>query len=258
LGAFVTSDGVRLNVLEAGDPRAPLTLLLVPGWSLPASIWQPVIGLLARQFRIVALDPRGQGESEVPASGYTIGRRADDLGEFIAAQGRVVLVGWSLGALEALHYVHRHGEARLRGLVIVDSSVGEPPAPPEGAAFRDALRADREATVSAFVRAIFSTPQSEDALQALERSALRMPLEASLSLFPSDLPREHWRELAENLQAPLLYAVTPQFAAQAENLKAARPATWVQVFEQAGHALFVDEPARFASLLAGFAISMVR
>jgi microsomal epoxide hydrolase len=51
---------------------------------------------------------------------------------------------------------------------------------------------------------------------------------------------------------PLLYAVTPQFAGQAVSLKAHRPQTQIEIFEQAGHALFVDEPGRFAALLAGF------
>jgi non-heme chloroperoxidase len=46
--------------------------------------------------------------------------------------------------------------------------------------------------------------------------------------------------------------VTPQFAAQAKNLKRNRPATEVAVFEDAGHALFVDEPARFDVLVADF------
>ena len=54
------------------------------------------------------------------------------------------------------------------------------------------------------------------------------------------------------VRAPLLYVVTPQFAAQAGNLKRNRPATEVAVFERAGHALFVDEPDRFNALLEGF------
>ena len=41
----------------------------------------------------------------------------------------VLLVGWSLGVLDALAYVHTHGDAALAGLVLVDNSVGEEPAP---------------------------------------------------------------------------------------------------------------------------------
>jgi pimeloyl-ACP methyl ester carboxylesterase len=79
------------------------------------------------------------------------------------------------------------------------------------------------------------------------------PLEASLSLFPGDrIPRERWRGTANAFRKPLLYAVTPQFAAQAQRLKAKRPATRVEIFENAGHALFVDEPERFNAVLIDF------
>ena len=79
-----------------------------------------------------------------------------------------------------------------------------------------------------------------------------MPLESSLTLFPSNVPREHWRGIVRGFSKPLLYAVTSQFAAQAGYLKKQRPATRVEVFADAGHALFVDEPERFAALLSAF------
>ena len=37
---FVTSDGVRLHYLEAG-PSTGHTIVFVPGWTMPAWIWQP-------------------------------------------------------------------------------------------------------------------------------------------------------------------------------------------------------------------------
>ena len=84
-------------------------------------------------------------------------------------------------------------------------------------------------------------------------AALRIPLEASLSMFPGNrIPRERWRRTVNAFRKPLLYAVTPQFAGQAQRLKANRPATRVELFENAGHALFVDEPERFNALLTDF------
>jgi pimeloyl-ACP methyl ester carboxylesterase len=50
----------------------------------------------------------------------------------------------------------------------------------------------------------------------------------------------------------LLYVVTPQFAEQAANLKRHRPGTRIEVFAEAGHTLFVDEPQRFNALLENF------
>ena len=47
-----------------------------------------------------------------------------------------------------------------------------------------------------------------------------------------------------------------QLAAQAQNLKTNRPGTQIEIFERAGHALIVDEPARFTALITSFAESV--
>jgi len=259
---FTSSDGVHLNVLEAGlgEDHAPV-IAFIPGWCMPASLWQEQLAMLGTRYRAAALDPRGQGESDIPKSGYTLERRSEDLHEFIARYPRVVLVAWSLGALEALHYLHRHGDAALAGLVIVDSSVGEDPAPAKsapGLGFVEELRRDRARTVESFVQAIFRRPRPRAQIEALRDAALRMPLEGSVSLFPTDVPREHWRAAARGFAKPLMYVVTPQFAGQAANLSKHRRGTRVLVFREAGHALFVDEPARFNRALTEFIAGLDR
>ena len=256
--SFVTSDGVRLHVLEAcpsgadGTTARSPVIAFVPGWSMPASIWREQLVDLGAGHCVAALDPRGQGESDIAPGGYTIARRAEDIHEFAARYPRVVLVAWSLAALEALEYVDRYGHAKLDALVLVDSSVGENPAPPSGHRFTDALKSDRRATIEEFVKNIFRSPRPAPELAELSDAALRMPLEASLSLFPRTLPREHWSRIARGFPKPLLYVVSAQFAEQAKSLQQHRPATRVTVFADAGHALFVDEASRFTSLLADF------
>src|SRR5580692_4699488 len=128
---FVTSDGVRLHYLEAG-PRSGHTIVFVPGWTMPAWIWEPQIRTFAQRYHVVAFDPRGQGDSDAPASGYEPGRRGQDIAELIAnlEPVPVLLVGWSLGVLDTLAYVHAHGDLNVAGLVLVDNSVGEEPPPP--------------------------------------------------------------------------------------------------------------------------------
>ena len=267
--SFFNSDGVRLHVLEAGQakPGQPV-VLFVPGWSIPASIWAKQLEALAATHKVIALDPRGQGESEITRGGYTTEQRAQDLHEFVALFESVVLVTWSLGSLEALQSLRTWGDSKVSGLVIVDSSVGEEsvpvmlqnPPPPEAPrppspqlSFSEELRIDRVKALDDFMRDIFKTPQPAETLRAYRNNALRMPLEASLSIFPGNrIPREQWRSTVMAFAKPLLYVVTPQFAGQAVSLKANRPSTQIEVFEQAGHALFVDEPERFSVLLADF------
>ena len=254
------SDGVGLHVLEAGPDSGAATIVLVPGWTMPAWIWQPQIDGLAGRFRVLAMDPRGQGESELPRDGYGIDRRADDIADVLAAKATspVILVGWSLAAVETLQCIERHGDARVAGLVLIDSAVGQLPALPENPEFVKALNEDREKAVGGFVKAMFARAQPEQSLKRLTQEALRIPLEQSLALFPKHLQREHWRGITARFHKPLMYVVTERLRPQGGNMKRERPATRVEVFEQAGHALFVDEPERFNALLAEFATAALK
>lgn len=247
---FRTSDGVRLHYLEAG--RGP-TLVFVPGWTMPAEIWDAQIKYFSASYRVWALDPRGQGQSGVARYGYTAQRRARDIAELIDRAGEpVVLIGWSLGALESLKYVDIKGTKRLRALVLVDSSIGEEPRPKSDPSFVKGLKTDRAATTERFVRDMFRVTQDEAYLQRIIDGSLRMPSKAALSLLSYPFPREHWKQIVYRTDRPLLYAVGEHFSGQAENLKKNRPSAWVHVFENAGHALFVDEAASFNRLLEDF------
>ena len=250
-----TSDGVRLQVMRAGphdpDSNTPV-IVLVPGWCMPALIWQEQMQAIGQRFRTLALDPRGQGESEIAATGYDADRRARDLSEVLAPLSRVVLVGWSLGVLDALQFVHRYGDAGLAGLVLVDNSVGEPPAP-KPSNFVDELRVDRDAALERFVRSMFARPRPEAEIARIKQAALRMPLAESIALLSYPFPREHWRRIARSFAKPLCYCVTSRYLEQAHNLQRERPATRIEWFEHAGHALFVDEPERFNRVVSEFA-----
>ena len=76
---FVTSgDGTRIHVLADGE-EALAAVLFVPGWTMSAEIWRPQMEHLAGRYRVVAMDPRGQGESDKPAEGLYPAGRARDL-----------------------------------------------------------------------------------------------------------------------------------------------------------------------------------
>ena len=88
---------------------------------------------------------------------------------------------------------------------------------------------------------------------ALVDGAKRISVQQSIALLSYPFPRTHWKEIAHAFKKPLLYVVTPQFEAQAQSLQRNRTGTQVEVFEDAGHALFVDEPERFNALIVDFA-----
>lgn len=249
---FRTSDGVRLRYLEAGSGRV---VVFVPGWCMPGRIFEPQIEALSQRWRVVSLDPRGQGGSEVPAGGYDPTRRGQDIRDLLAhlGGGRVVLAGWSLGVLDALSYADMAGDGRLAGLVLIDNSVGEgSPPPPRASNFFANLRRRRDPTVQGFVRSMYRTPQSAAYLDGIAREAQRMPVEASIRLLSYPRPREFWKQSLYAVRRPVYYAVTPRLRDQAAAVAQNHPQPMVEVFDGAGHALFVDEAARFNASMEEF------
>ncbi len=251
---FLTSDGVRLHYLEAG-PRGGKILLFVPGWTMPAWIWAPQIAAFSRQYHVVAFDPRGQGDSDAPATGYEPGRRGQDIADLIThlQPAPVVVVGWSLGVLDTLAYVHTHGDALIAGLVLVDNSVGEEPAPiPIPPPPHRGPPPPHAVAMRRFVQGMFHRPQNAAYLDRLTEATLHTPEAACRALLSYPVPRTYWREAIYSTARPVLYVVRPGFAAQAENLQGKRPNTETALFADAGHALFVDDATRFNAVLESF------
>ena len=257
---FAASDGTRLHYVEAGPPTAHTptahTILLIPGWTMPAWIWDSQIQALSARYRVIAFDPRGQGASDVPRAGYEPLRRGKDIGDLIDRLGpdRVLVVAWSLGVLDTLAYTHTQGDARVAGLILVDNSVGEdppptvpprptgpiPPKPPHAEAMRR------------FVAGMFHTTRSQAYLDRLTQATLRTPEDAARALLSYPLPRGYWKEAVYATTRPVLYIVRPRWVPQAENLIRNRPGTEIEIFTTAGHALFVDEPVRFNAIVDSF------
>ena len=250
---FTTSDGVRLHYIEAGPPDAK-TMVFVPGWRMPAWIFQHQIDAFSKTFHVVAFDPRGQGDSDVPAQGYDPERRGKDVAELIDHLGAqpVLIVAWSLGVLDTLSYVTERGDSRIAGLVLIDNSVGEEPAPVASGAHRSAPDQPPEVAMRAFVASLFATPQSDDYIERLTEASLRTPEPAAKALKAYPMPREFWRDAIYSTDKPVLYVIRPRWQGQAANLERKHKSAEVVVFDQAGHALFVDEPDKFDATVEDF------
>ena len=223
---------------------------------MPAWIWMPQILAFSRHYHVVAFDPRGQGDSAVPPDGYEPIRRGRDVAELIAVLGprRVVVVGWSLGVLDTLASIHVAGDNRLAGLVLVDNSVGEDPPPTPRAPGRPRIGPppSHAEKMQRFVRQMFSRQPPPGYLDRLTRATLRTPEAASRLLLSYPVPRSYWKEALYATKVPVLYVIRSRWLAQAETLVRNRPDTEMDLFNDVGHALFVDEPARFNSVTDSF------
>jgi len=252
-GYFTASDGARLHYTING-PRHATMLVFVPGWTMPGWIFAPQMRAFDKRYDVVLFDPRGQGSSQVTPGGYNQARRGEDIGELLThlQARRVVVIGWSLGVLDTLAWVHQGGSPALKGLVLIDNSVGENPPPSyEPGPSRPAPRS-RDAQMHNFVAGMFTSDPSEAYIDRLTETCLRVPKHDAELLLCYPVPRSYWKEAILSTDVPVLYAVRPHLQGQADNLLIDRPNTTIALFPTAGHALFVDDAPRFNALLQNF------
>lgn len=260
-GRFVTSDGVTLHYLDAGSGP---TLVFVPGWTMPAWIWEPQLSHFSATHRVVALDPRGQGSSEKPTMGYHATRRARDICELLDHLGGepAVVVGWSLAVQEVLVCTHAAGTEHVRAVVLVDHPlVIEPEMLRTLVAERvESLQVNREAWTRRFVAEILNPAPSDEYLEALTQAALATPTNAAAMMManlyfvgPTDLS-----PALNALDRPALfvYSSLDWATASAEQVRKGWPEIPVRVIDETPHALFVVKPQEFNLVLEEFLASL--
>ena len=132
----VVRDGVRVAWERYGDGEP--TILLMPTWSIfPSRHWKFQIGDLARYFRVVTFDGRGNGRSDRPdrITAYADTEFAGDAVAVLDAArvDRAVLAGLSMGAGYAIRTVVEYPD-RVLGLVLIGSSIAVLDRPPDAPA----------------------------------------------------------------------------------------------------------------------------
>jgi non-heme chloroperoxidase len=254
-GFIKTSDGVRIHYVEAGEGRA---IVFIPGWMMPGWIWQKQIDDLSKKYRVIAVDPRSQGESDKPTYGHLPETRARDYKELVNQLGlkQPVLVGWSMGCGELLNYVEQFGDDEIGGLVLVDGLIPAKQNPEIVSVllqWTNQLQQDRQKEADVFVRAMFRKPQPEDYLQKVRQATLEVPTDTAVALIDNMLSVTDFANAFARIHRPVLFAYEPALQPNASFLKAALgDRVRLERFDEDGHALFVDDPVRFNRSLDEF------
>lgn len=124
--------GTRLQAKVYG-PEDASTIVLVHGWTCSLRFWRRQVQDLMEDYRVVAFDLRGHGDSASPDDGdWSLDTLADDLEAVFDAcvtDGRpVVLAGHSLGAMTIAAWGGRHPDAvkeRARAVALINTGLGD-------------------------------------------------------------------------------------------------------------------------------------
>ncbi|MDQ3664807.1 MAG: alpha/beta hydrolase [Actinomycetota bacterium] len=163
-GPLSSSVDIHYETTGTGRP-----VVLIHGWPLSGAAWKDNVPALEQAgYQVVTYDRRGFGESEKPSSGYDYNQLADDLAELLDELDLrdVTLVGFSMGGGEVARYIARHGQDRLRSVVLAAAvppymmqTDDNPDGPLEQAAAEQmakTLESDREGFFDQFTTQFFS------------------------------------------------------------------------------------------------------
>ena len=256
---FKTSDGIWIHYREAGSGRP---ILFIPGWTMPEWIWQKQVDEFSKRYRVVAVDPRSQGESDKPNYGHLPETRARDYKELVDHLGlrKPVLVGWSMACGELMEYVEHFGTDNVGGFVLVDGILPDKSRPDRFAAtsaWMNQLQEDRRKQTDGFVRGMFKKPQAEDYLKRVTDASLQVPADTAAVLMYNMIAVKDFSEDFDRMNRPVLVTYQPTTQQTADYLKAKLgDKVRMERFDGDGHALFVDDPEKFNHVLEEFLQSL--
>lgn len=247
----VPVEGGELYGEEMGAGPA---LLLLHGWTLDRRMWRPQFEALSQDFRVIAIDRRGFGQSTPPPD------LKAEIGDVIAvldARGLDVcaLAGMSQAGRIALKVAHRHPQ-RIRALILqgsapADADDGEAPI----AAFRGLAREGRLAELRESWRAHPLTRTFSAAAEA-SLSAMLADYGARDLLAPESRPPLLDERCLRAIEAPSLIIAgehdTPSRRSTANALARTLPNAQCVTIPDAGHLCNLCNPERYNAALRAF------
>ncbi len=271
--SVTVSDGTRLNVLQAGSGK---TLVLIPGWSQTAEQFKYQIEGLADRYRVIAVDMRGHGDSDKPGHGYRIQRLAKDVHDVLAQLELkdVTILGHSMGCSVLWCHHDLFGPQRIARYVFCDqaSFLTTDPAwtlrqvadygpifTPESVTATAAALAgpDGVPTTAGFLKAMVTDKMPAEQFQWIVDLNLKMPRRAAADLLYNHCHQD-WRDVLPRIAVPSLFiggksSLVPHTCVAWEATQV--PGAQLSIFSESelgSHFMFVENPAKFNAVLAGF------
>jgi non-heme chloroperoxidase len=262
--------GVRLHVVETGNPMGR-AILFVHGFSQSWLSWRRQMSSdLASDYRLVALDLRGHGQSDKPRERYADRLLwADDI---LAVTRELhmeqpVLCGWSYGPIVILDYVRAYGEDDIGGVSFVDglTKLGSDEAlsvlSPKMLSLVPGLFAteteESVRSLTSLVRMCFVEEPSSEDLYLMLGYNLAVPPYVRQALFSRSLDND---DLLPTIRKPVLVVHGAQDAvvkpAVVDQHKGSIAHAQIQLMPGAGHAPFWDDAETFNEHLRTFCESL--
>jgi pimeloyl-ACP methyl ester carboxylesterase len=253
------STGVRIawSAVGAGPP-----LLLIHGLGYARWGWGPVVAPLAARFRVLSFDNRGIGASDVPPGPYSAAELAADAVAVLDTAGvaRAHVLGTSLGGMVAQQLVLSYPE-RVDRLVLACTTPGGAGAHPMPdrtvALMQEAATLAPEVALHRFVENALATDAPAELVEQIFRLRLEHPPDPAgwHAQAAAGATFDVFDRLGEISAPTLVLHGTDDGVVDVRNaaLLAERiPDARVELFGDAGHLFFWEQPERFVRAVEEF------
>ena len=256
---------IDLHLVEDGRG---MPVLLVHGFPLDHSMWQPQIDGLKGEFRIIAPDLRGFGQSGVTSGTVTMEQFADDLAALLDAlkiQEPIVFCGLSMGGYIAWQFWRRHAQ-RLRALVLCDTrAVADTEEAARGrvSTAQQVVTAGLSSLAESMIPKLFAEPtrtERKDVVEATRRVILSSPPEGIAAALRGMAARPDVTKELPEIKVPTLVVcgehdvISP--VAEMRKIATAIPHASFEVIPQAGHMCPIENSSVFNAALRKFLESL--
>ena len=221
-------------------------------------MWKHQIPYLSRYFRVITMDPRGNGRSDRPATGYDLQTRYDDLVAVLdeVARPPIALVAFSCGAPLAFRYAVAHPD-RLSHLVLLSGQYAESVPQPFEERVARVIRDDFDNWRTRLFRRIFPEPHSlkgiEDCVTWAGETTPEILIESLRAIDGINV-----YDLLGRVGVPTLALhgtedkIVPY--SHAQKMVAAIPGAKLVTFERGGHGLFGREAVKVNHFIRDFTL----
>ncbi|EWG13206.1 alpha/beta fold hydrolase [Cytobacillus firmus] len=249
-------NGAAISYYDEGTGEP---LVLLHGFCGSKDYWGRVIPLLAEDFRVIAVDLPGHGESGLPEGELSIEKMAEAIKEAIdeLELDKVSLFGHSLGGYVTLAFAEAYGD-NLKSFSLIHSTAS--PDSEEGKKGRDvaAGKIDKEGMesfINGLVPKLFAPGEKHpDEIQLAKEIGYRTRAEGAKAALKAMKQREDRSHVLKRTELPVLIVAGDQdqivppeksFAVEGSNIK---PVT----INGAGHMSMYEAPDELAEAIRGF------
>ena len=232
-------------------------LVLLHGLMTNGLCWTGLAHALEEEYDVIMPDARGHGKSSVPDYGYRYEDHANDVAGLIKVLGlsSPVLLGHSMGGMTAAVVASRKPNL-IRGLILADPTFLSPKAQ------REVRDGDVAGQHRKFLNMSLDEVLAEGRARHPDRSSethelfARARLQTSMSaLDVLTPPNPDYKQLVSKIDVPGLLIFGDKGVVSsvvAEELQRLNPGFQVCQIREAGHALHIDQPERFAEVVKSF------